>query len=84
VLGADDVDTLVFDVLGTAVDEPGSMRAELAAALDQAGDGPREAEALAVAWAWRPHTASRLSPPQAAVRQSGPGQAPAQALARHA
>lgn len=47
--GADDVDTLVLDVLGTAVDEPGSMRAELAAALDQAGAGPREAEALGVA-----------------------------------
>jgi 2-haloacid dehalogenase len=29
------------------------MRAELTAALDQAGAGPREAEALAVAWARR-------------------------------
>ena len=49
---ADDVDTLLFDVLGTVVDEAGSMRAELAAALDQAGAG-RQAEALAAAWARR-------------------------------
>jgi 2-haloacid dehalogenase len=47
---ADDVDTLLFDVLGTVVDEAGSMRAELAAALDHA-DAPdqpgagRQAEA---------------------------------------
>lgn len=49
---ADDVDTLLFDVLGTVVDEAGSMRAELAAALDQAGAGS-QAEALATAWARR-------------------------------
>jgi 2-haloacid dehalogenase len=49
---ADDVDTLLFDVLGTMVDEAGSMRAELAAALDQAGAGP-QTEALATAWARR-------------------------------
>lgn len=49
---ADDVDTLLFDVLGTVVDEAGSMRAELAAALDQAGAG-RQTEALATAWARR-------------------------------
>ena len=49
---ADDVDTLLFDVLGTVVDEAGSMRAELAAALDEAGAGP-QAEALAAAWARR-------------------------------
>jgi 2-haloacid dehalogenase len=49
---ADDIDTLLFDVLGTVVDEAGSVRAELAAALDQAGaDG--SAEALAAAWAER-------------------------------
>ena len=47
-----DVDTLLFDVLGTVVDEAGSMRAELSAALDQAGAG-RQAEALAAAWARR-------------------------------
>jgi len=35
----------VFDVLGTVVDEAGSMRAELAAALDQA-DAQQQAEAL--------------------------------------
>ena len=49
---ADDVDTLLFDVLGTVVDEAGSVRAELAAALAQAGAG-RQAEALAAAWARR-------------------------------
>ena len=43
---ARDVDTVLFDVLGTVVDEAGSMRAELAAALDQAAAG-RQAEALA-------------------------------------
>ncbi len=52
-ISADDVDTLLFDVLGTVVDEAGSMRAELAATLDQAGAGPQEAEALAAAWARR-------------------------------
>ncbi len=52
VITADDVETLLFDVLGTVVDEAGSMRAELAAALDQAGAG-RQAEALAAAWARR-------------------------------
>jgi 2-haloacid dehalogenase len=36
---ADEVDTLLFDVLGTMVDEAGSMRAELAAALGQRGAG---------------------------------------------
>jgi 2-haloacid dehalogenase len=39
VISPDDVDTLLFDVLGTVVDEAGSMHAELAAALDQAGAG---------------------------------------------
>jgi phosphoglycolate phosphatase-like HAD superfamily hydrolase len=52
VVTADDVDTLLFDVLGTVVDEAGSMRAELAAALVQAGDG-EQAAALATAWAQR-------------------------------
>jgi 2-haloacid dehalogenase len=52
VISADDVNTLLFDVLGTVVDEAGTMRAELAAALDQAGAG-RQAEALAAAWALR-------------------------------
>ena len=51
-ISADDVDTLLFDVLGTVVDEAGSMRAELADALDPAGAG-RQAEALAAAWAGR-------------------------------
>lgn len=49
---ADDVGTLLFDVLGTVVDEAGSMRAELEAALDQV-DAGQQAEALAEAWARR-------------------------------
>jgi 2-haloacid dehalogenase len=52
VLTADDVDTLLFDVLGTVVDEAGSMRAELAAALNQA-DAPRQAETMTDAWMQR-------------------------------
>jgi 2-haloacid dehalogenase len=47
-----EVDTLLFDILGTVVDEAGSMRAELAAALDQHGVG-QHAQALATAWAQR-------------------------------
>jgi 2-haloacid dehalogenase len=52
VITLDDVDTLLFDVLGTVVDEGGSMRAEVAAALDQAG-AVGSAEVLATAWARR-------------------------------
>jgi 2-haloacid dehalogenase len=52
VLTADDVDTLLFDVLGTVVDEAGSMRAELAAALNQVGAG-QQTEELSAAWARR-------------------------------
>ncbi len=55
---ADDVDTLLFDVLGTVVDEAGSMRAELAAALAQVGvvgqvGAVGQAGSLAAAWARR-------------------------------
>jgi 2-haloacid dehalogenase len=50
VITADDVDTLVFDVLGTVVDEAGSMRAELTTTLDNAGVGTDQADALAAAW----------------------------------
>jgi 2-haloacid dehalogenase len=53
VINSDDIDTLVFDVLGTVVDEAGSMRAELAAALDLAGARPQKAGTLAEAWARR-------------------------------
>jgi 2-haloacid dehalogenase len=64
VITADDVETLLFDVLGTVVDETGSMRSELAAALDRAGAAQRgealdqshagqRAEALSAAWARR-------------------------------
>jgi 2-haloacid dehalogenase len=49
VITGDDVDTLLFDILGTVVDEAGSMRAELAAALNQADAGQRT-QALAAAW----------------------------------
>ena len=49
----DDVDTLLFDVLGTVVDEAGSMRAELATTLEHAGVGREQAYALAAAWTGR-------------------------------
>jgi 2-haloacid dehalogenase len=51
VITASDVDTLVFDVLGTVVDEAGTMRAELAAALAPAGGPASRADELAAAWA---------------------------------
>jgi 2-haloacid dehalogenase len=47
VITADEVDVLLFDVLGTVVDEAGSMRAELAAALDEAGQAGSERERAA-------------------------------------
>jgi 2-haloacid dehalogenase len=64
VITADDVETLVFDVLGTVVDEAGSMRADLAVALNQADAGQQadtpdqagaaqQVEALSAAWARR-------------------------------
>ncbi|MGH3216538.1 MAG: haloacid dehalogenase type II [Trebonia sp.] len=53
VVTADEIDTLLFDVLGTVVDEAGSMRAELATGLDDAGTGRGQADALADAWAGR-------------------------------
>jgi hypothetical protein len=40
----DNVDTLLFDVLGTVVDEAGSMQAELTAALDQVGAAGQAAD----------------------------------------
>jgi hypothetical protein len=52
VITADDVEALLFDVLGTVVDEAGSMRAELAPHWTRPGAG-RQAEALAAAWARR-------------------------------
>ena len=48
---AADVDTLLFDVIGTVVDEGGTMRAEVAAELEAAGlAAPGRAGALAAAW----------------------------------
>jgi 2-haloacid dehalogenase len=45
------VDTLLFDVIGTVVDEGGTMRAEVAAELEAAGlAGPGRAGELAAAW----------------------------------
>ena len=49
---ADDIDSLLLDVLGTVVDEAGSIRAELETVLDQAGPAG-SAERLASAWARR-------------------------------
>ena len=65
---ADDVDILLFDVLGTVVDEAGSMRAELATALDQAGVGQGQTEALAAAWA------ARFAALLALIREGAPWQ----------
>jgi 2-haloacid dehalogenase len=65
VITADEVDTLLFDVLGTVVDEAGSMRAELAAALDQAGEG-QQADALAADWA------RRVAALESAIRDGAP------------
>ena len=48
----DNVDTLLFDVLGTVVDEAGSMRAELASALDHVG-AAEQADELTEAWSRR-------------------------------
>ena len=45
--------TLVFDVLGTVVDEAGSLAAETAAALATAGIGPDRARELSGDWAGR-------------------------------
>ena len=42
---ASEIDVLLFDVLGTVVDEAGSMRDELHAALETAGK-PEQAEPL--------------------------------------
>jgi 2-haloacid dehalogenase len=48
---AADVDTLLFDVIVTVVDEGGTMRAEVAAELEAAGlAGPGRAGELAAAW----------------------------------
>jgi 2-haloacid dehalogenase len=48
--GASGVATLVFDVLGTVVDEAGSIAAGVAAALAAAGADPAAGPALAARW----------------------------------
>lgn len=68
VIIADDIGTLLFDVLGTVVDEAGSMRAELATALDQAGAGREQAEDLAAAWE------RRFTALVASIREGAPWQ----------
>jgi 2-haloacid dehalogenase len=68
VITADDVDILLFDVLGTVVDEAGSMRAELATALDQADAGQGQAEVLTAAWA------RRFAALVASIREGAPWQ----------
>ncbi|GAB3692272.1 haloacid dehalogenase type II [Saccharopolyspora tripterygii] len=44
---------LIFDVLGTVVDERGALRAATRAALQGAGESEETCEALAAAWATR-------------------------------
>jgi 2-haloacid dehalogenase len=51
--GVPTVRTLLFDVLGTVVDERGSIAAECAAALTDTNDGAARAQLLAVAWQQR-------------------------------
>ncbi|HEY5353627.1 MAG TPA: hypothetical protein VIK57_14345 [Streptosporangiaceae bacterium] len=79
-----DVGTLVFDVLGTVVDEAGSVAAETARALAAAGAGPSLTDQLAVDWSrqvnaltsqvavgeapWRSNDALRRDALQAALR----------------
>src|SRR3984885_12016824 len=55
---ADAIDTLLFDVLGTVVDEAGSMQAEVAAALGQADDSARGG---AVSRAWRRRSSALIA-----------------------
>jgi 2-haloacid dehalogenase len=45
--------TLVFDVLGTVVDEAGSVRSELTGAMVSAGGTPQQGEELTRAWSQR-------------------------------
>jgi 2-haloacid dehalogenase len=49
-MGPDRITTLVFDILGTVVDERGSMARELAAALTAVGEDPSGAPELTGAW----------------------------------
>jgi 2-haloacid dehalogenase len=49
----DEIRTLVFDVLGTVVDEAGSIEAETAVALAGAGARPDESRLLAAEWTRR-------------------------------
>ncbi|WP_405817752.1 haloacid dehalogenase type II [Streptomyces sp. NBC_00838] len=50
--GIRDIEVVVFDVLGTLVDEPGGLRAEIRAALPESGDA-RVDESLAL---WQRHS----------------------------
>jgi FMN phosphatase YigB (HAD superfamily) len=72
VISADDVDTLLFDVLGTVVDEAGSMRAELAAALDRLALDPRRTLMVA-AHPWDLRAAAAQGLHTAFIQRAGEG-----------
>jgi 2-haloacid dehalogenase len=83
------VATLIFDVLGTVVDEAGSVAAETARALATAGAGPAQADHVAAEWTrrvealtgqvaageapWRSNDALRRDALLEALRAAGPG-----------
>lgn len=86
------VATLIFDVLGTVVDEAGSVAAETARALAAAGAGPAQADHVATEWTrrvealtslvaageapWRSNDALRRDALQETLRSAGPGRLP--------
>jgi 2-haloacid dehalogenase len=86
------VATLIFDVLGTVVDEAGSVATETARALATAGAGPAQADHVATEWArrvealtgqvaageapWRSNDALRRDALLEALRTAGPGGLP--------
>ncbi len=86
------VATLIFDVLGTVVDEAGSVAAETARALAAAGTGPGQADHVAAEWTrrvetltgqvaageapWRSNDTLRRDALQEALRTPGPGGLP--------
>jgi 2-haloacid dehalogenase len=86
------VTTLIFDVLGTVVDEAGSVTAETARALAAAGAGATQADHVATEWTrrvetltgqvaageapWRSNDALRRDALLEALRTAGPGGLP--------
>jgi 2-haloacid dehalogenase len=87
------VTALIFDVLGTVVDEAGSVAAETARALATVGGGPAQADHVAREWSrrvealtgqvaageapWRSNDALRRDALLGALRTAGPGGLPA-------